>query len=307
MTSSYGTRADVDTAMDAVARLVPVDLPRRHREAGELGPVAGFDREDVAGEHDRDTVERVAMPVHRLARPEPQPADEHRSTPEELLLGHRTESGTPAARPQGAGDCKLRPGSGRPRRRRRRSPCAVRRGRCASGSSVGSTRRIPSRPCSPCLPCRDGAPLRCDRRRDRPSGGAGRRVVCVAVARRDRRAVPRGRPPRADTLYAGLREHGVRRSDDGGGTWVDCELPEPGVFSLAVSAATARSTRAPSRVVCSRAATGAARGRRWTRSSSCRHVRRGASRRGPGRRTSGGSRRARTTRACCSSGSSSVG
>ena len=39
----------------------------------------------------------------------------------------------------------------------------------------------------------------------------------------------------ASTVYAGLREHGVRRSDDGGRTWVDCELPEPGVFSLAVS------------------------------------------------------------------------
>jgi photosystem II stability/assembly factor-like uncharacterized protein len=44
-------------------------------------------------------------------------------------------------------------------------------------------------------------------------------------------------PHDPDTVYAGLRERGVRRSDDGGRTWVDCELPEPGVFSLAVSAA----------------------------------------------------------------------
>jgi len=43
-------------------------------------------------------------------------------------------------------------------------------------------------------------------------------------------------PDTPDTLYAGLREEGVRRSDDGGRTWVDCRLPEPGVFSLAVSA-----------------------------------------------------------------------
>jgi photosystem II stability/assembly factor-like uncharacterized protein len=40
-----------------------------------------------------------------------------------------------------------------------------------------------------------------------------------------------------DTVYAGLREGGVRRSVDGGRSWVDCRLPEPGVFSLAVSAA----------------------------------------------------------------------
>ena len=40
-----------------------------------------------------------------------------------------------------------------------------------------------------------------------------------------------------DTVYAGLREGGVRRSVDGGRSWVECGLPEPGVFSLAVSAA----------------------------------------------------------------------
>jgi len=44
-------------------------------------------------------------------------------------------------------------------------------------------------------------------------------------------------PADPDRLYAGLRESGVRRSDDGGRTWVDCALPEAGVFSLAVGAA----------------------------------------------------------------------
>jgi photosystem II stability/assembly factor-like uncharacterized protein len=44
-------------------------------------------------------------------------------------------------------------------------------------------------------------------------------------------------PHDQDTVYAGLREHGVRRSDDGGRNWADCALPEPGVFSLAVSPA----------------------------------------------------------------------
>lgn len=41
-------------------------------------------------------------------------------------------------------------------------------------------------------------------------------------------------PSDPNTVYAGLREGGVRRSRDGGRTWVDCGLPEPGVFSLAV-------------------------------------------------------------------------
>lgn len=44
-------------------------------------------------------------------------------------------------------------------------------------------------------------------------------------------------PTNPSVLYAGLREGGVRRSDDGCRTWVDCALPESGVFSLAISAA----------------------------------------------------------------------
>ena len=55
---------------------------------------------------------------------------------------------------------------------------------------------------------------------------AGRGAQCVAVDPHD-----------PDTVYAGLREQGVRRTQDGGGSWVDCALPEPGVFSVAVSPA----------------------------------------------------------------------
>jgi hypothetical protein len=54
----------------------------------------------------------------------------------------------------------------------------------------------------------------------------GSGAQCLAVA-----------PADSDIVYAGLREGGVRRTADGGRTWVDCALPEPGVFSLAVSAA----------------------------------------------------------------------
>ena len=58
--------------------------------------------------------------------------------------------------------------------------------------------------------------------RSLPEGGA----QCLAVD-----------PADPDVVYAGLRTGGVRRSVDGGRSWVDCTLPEPGVFSLAVSAA----------------------------------------------------------------------
>jgi hypothetical protein len=55
---------------------------------------------------------------------------------------------------------------------------------------------------------------------------AGRGAQCLALDPADR-----------DIIYAGLREGGVRRSVDAGQSWIDCRLPEPGVFSLAVSAA----------------------------------------------------------------------
>jgi hypothetical protein len=38
-------------------------------------------------------------------------------------------------------------------------------------------------------------------------------------------------------VFAGLAEGGLRRSSDGGRTWIDCELPASAVFSVAVSAA----------------------------------------------------------------------
>ena len=44
-------------------------------------------------------------------------------------------------------------------------------------------------------------------------------------------------PADPDTVYAGLRSGGVRKSRDGGATWLDCGLPDAEIFALAVSAA----------------------------------------------------------------------
>ena len=55
---------------------------------------------------------------------------------------------------------------------------------------------------------------------------AGSGAQCLAVD-----------PADPETVFVGLREDGVRRSVDGGRTWTDCKLPDPAVFSLAVSAA----------------------------------------------------------------------
>jgi photosystem II stability/assembly factor-like uncharacterized protein len=44
-------------------------------------------------------------------------------------------------------------------------------------------------------------------------------------------------PREPETLYAGLRGGGVRRTTDGAGTWAGCELPAADVFSVAISPA----------------------------------------------------------------------
>jgi hypothetical protein len=55
---------------------------------------------------------------------------------------------------------------------------------------------------------------------------AGSGAQCLAVD-----------PAAPDTVYVGLRDGGVSRTDNGGASWVDCNLPQAAVFSLAVSAA----------------------------------------------------------------------
>jgi photosystem II stability/assembly factor-like uncharacterized protein len=41
-------------------------------------------------------------------------------------------------------------------------------------------------------------------------------------------------PKDPESVHVGLRESGIRKTTDGGATWRECELPEPGVFSVAV-------------------------------------------------------------------------
>jgi photosystem II stability/assembly factor-like uncharacterized protein len=55
---------------------------------------------------------------------------------------------------------------------------------------------------------------------------AGSGAQCVAVD-----------PNAEETVYVGCRGGGVRRSDDGGRSWRDLGLPQPDVFSVAVSPA----------------------------------------------------------------------
>jgi photosystem II stability/assembly factor-like uncharacterized protein len=69
---------------------------------------------------------------------------------------------------------------------------------------------------------------RLDEERDgwRATNCLNRNVQCLAVD-----------PSAADVVYAGCRGAGVWKSDDGGESWNDLSLPQPDVFSVAVSPA----------------------------------------------------------------------
>ena len=85
-------------------------------------------------------------------------------------------------------------------------------------------------------------------------------------------------PADGDTLYVGLRDGGVRRSSDGGQTWVDCRLPSPQVFSVAVSPADGTVYAEPSRARSIEATTVARAGASSRACSSSPRGRPGASR-----------------------------
>ena len=55
-----GLFTDIDTAVKALGRLVPIDLPRRNLDALALTPIAIFDGEGIAVQ-----VERIPAPSER--------------------------------------------------------------------------------------------------------------------------------------------------------------------------------------------------------------------------------------------------
>ena len=60
--------ADIDGAVDAGARLVPIRLASRHLDAMGLPTITGLDREDIATHDHRDPMVRVTVPRCSFAR-----------------------------------------------------------------------------------------------------------------------------------------------------------------------------------------------------------------------------------------------
>src|SRR6478736_4876880 len=83
-----------------------------------------------------------------------------------------------------------------------------------------------------------------------------------------------------DTVYVGCRGGGLKRSADGGETFEDISLPEPDVFSVAVSAADVAEYAGTGPAGCSAAATAARAGRSSRRFRTSRRGRSGAFHRG---------------------------
>jgi hypothetical protein len=81
--------SDIDTAVNALRRLIPTHLSRLDRKTLTISAVAVFDGESIPAQDDRYAMERVAVPPHRLAGCETQSAHERRPTLEQSVLGHR--------------------------------------------------------------------------------------------------------------------------------------------------------------------------------------------------------------------------
>jgi hypothetical protein len=124
-------------------------------------------------------------------------------------------------------------------------------------------------------------------------GGSG--AQCLAVDPHD-----------ADMLYAGLREQGVRRTQDGGAAGSIARCLSPASSRSRSAPPTVPFTRAPSRAGCSAATIAARAGANSGACSTCPLGRGGASRPGRGHRTCAGSPRVRTTLICSWSGSNSA-
>ena len=66
---------DIDTAVNPVSWLIPIDLPWRDREVLALTPITVFNGKCIPVQHDSYSMKRVAMPGHSLTRREIEAAD----------------------------------------------------------------------------------------------------------------------------------------------------------------------------------------------------------------------------------------
>jgi hypothetical protein len=76
-------------AVNALGGLLPFHLSRRDLDAMALAAIAILDQENIPTEDNGDALKRVAMPRHRLARSQAQPAHQGGSVLEKDFVGHR--------------------------------------------------------------------------------------------------------------------------------------------------------------------------------------------------------------------------
>jgi hypothetical protein len=81
-------RADIDTAVNAISRFVPVYLAAFEVEPSALTAIGVLDREDTTTQDHRHPMERVVMPRGRLTRRQAQSAHERCPTTMQHFLDH---------------------------------------------------------------------------------------------------------------------------------------------------------------------------------------------------------------------------
>jgi hypothetical protein len=80
--------SDVDTTVEMFVRLVPVHLSRSQLDAFTRAPIAELDFKYITTQDNRDTMVRVAMPGHRFARREHEPANQGCASLKNYIVGH---------------------------------------------------------------------------------------------------------------------------------------------------------------------------------------------------------------------------
>jgi hypothetical protein len=90
--SEFWLRADIDTAVNAISRFIPVYLAAFEFEPSALTAIAVLDRQDTTTQDQRCSMERVVMPRGRLTRRQAQSAHERCPTTVQHFLDHRSFS-----------------------------------------------------------------------------------------------------------------------------------------------------------------------------------------------------------------------
>jgi len=86
--------ADVHGTVNTGAGFLPIDLSRRDLDSHAVTAIAVFDREQITTQHHCNTMKRIAVPRHSLAKSKAQTSHHRGSVLNKKFVGHGDLAGT---------------------------------------------------------------------------------------------------------------------------------------------------------------------------------------------------------------------